>query len=278
MKIEDRFDFYISGSVGGDWVVTELAKSLKKETKPVFNYTFDTIPVSWGILRGSDLLIKKAMTEEKDFIYIDHAYFNPGHRGESSFYRVVKNELQLTHFTKPWKRMDDRIKKFGIELKPWRKTGRNIIVCPPTQPISHLYDLSDEWLKNTIIKISQVSDRPIIIRRKPGEVDLDLSKGYALPIMNYVKEENVTSFEELLEDAYVVVAFNSSAAITAIINGIPVIVDKTSSASYVGKTSILDIDNLYYGDRWDWLGRLSYGQVSPEEMRSGFMWDILGIK
>lgn len=274
-----NFDFYVSGSGGGDWAVTELAKSFGKTTRSVFDENPNSIAVSWGILRGSEVLIKRRINQNKPFVYIDHAYFNSGHLGEKSYYRIVKNELQLTRMNKVWKKSDKRLDELGIELKPWKKKGETIIICPPTKPIANFYDLDDNWVDMTITKISQLTDRPVIVRRKPGEIDIDISKGYAVPIINNENEKAIEdkSFDELLSDAYCVITFNSSVAIKSVMEGIPVIVDNSSAASMVGRNRISDIDDLNYPERWDWVKNLAYGQFSIEEMRTGRVWGELGF-
>lgn len=269
-----KFSTYLSNSPAGDNVIKEISKFLQISPNNVLDGLHPGLVISWGILRGSDKIIKECIRKNRNFLYIDHAYFNGGHKGDQSYYRIVKNELQLTQINSC---LDDRYKKLNIPLKPWRKDGDYILICPPSKATTNFYDLTYDWLEKTLTILDQITDIPVIVRYKPGEVDIDFSKGYSVPKGIIRREQNLLSLDEQLSRAYAVVTFNSSVAVKAITEGIPVVVDTISAAAPISRTSLLDIENLLYPDREECISSLSYGQFSWDEISTGKFFELLEL-
>lgn len=266
---------YTNKSAKGDKIITTICESFDLPIYSVFSGIRQGTSLSWGTLQGADILLKYLMKNNRDFVYVDHAYFNSGHVGKNSNYRLTYKELQNTTITD---RPSDRFNSLDISISPWRTGGDYILVCPPTDATINLYGLSKNWLENTILKISQFTDMPIYVRNKPNTIGIDLSKGYAVPIL---KEDNVIlddmTLEEHFVNAYCTVTFNSSVAIKSICAGVPVIVDKSCAASSISRTDISDITNLLYLDRTKWLYNLAYSQFSLSELADYKAWEILGF-
>ena len=74
-----------------------------------------------------------------------------------------------------------------------------------------------------------------------------------------------------LEDAWCVVTHSSTAAVEAVIAGVPVFVEPTCAAAPVGRTD-LDIENPVYPEREPWVAALARRQWSREEVSSGKAW------
>lgn len=208
------------------------------------------IPVVWGVLRDSDRIIAQAKAQSLYFFYIDHAYFDRGH-GKS--YRITRNRYEAgpVRDCPP-----DRIAEFGINLRPWRKSGREIIVCPPTVHFMQAHGCSD-WLETTLDALGSYTDRPIIIREKPqpGET--------AVPL------------ETALEPAHALVTHSSNVAIEAACLGTPVFVNPASAAAPIGQTDLSMIETPVYPEREAWLAHLAYSQFSFDEIRDGTAWRLL---
>jgi hypothetical protein len=208
------------------------------------------IPVVWGVLRGSDRILRAAQAQQLYFFYIDHAYFNRGH-GEC--YRITRNgyEAGPVRSCPP-----DRWEACGVRIEPWRKSGREIIVCPPTEYFMQAHNCSD-WLATTLSRLESLTDRPIIVRQKPR------SGGEIVPL------------SKALETAHALVTHSSNVAIEAACLGTPVFVAPTSAAAPVGRVDLTDIEKPVYPDREPWLAHLAYNQFSFEEIRSGEAWRML---
>jgi hypothetical protein len=208
------------------------------------------IPVVWGVLRGSDRILAQARSQGLHFFYVDHAYFDRGH-GKS--YRITRNRYEAGAVRKV---NDDRLKRLSLDIQPWRKKGRSIVVCPPTEYFIAAHDCAD-WLEKTLATLRLETDRPIIVREKPkaGEAFVPLAKA--------------------LRNAHALVTHSSNVAIEAACLGTPVFVSSTSAAAPIGQTDIGLIETPRYPERDAWLAHLAYSQYSIGEIRDGTAWNII---
>jgi hypothetical protein len=209
-----------------------------------------SIPVVWGVLRGSDAILERAKAQGLHFYYIDHAYFDRGH-GHS--YRITRNGYEAGPVRKC---KDDRFKKLEVTIEPWRKSGRSIIVCPPTDFFAAAHGC-ENWLEETLAQLRLETDRPITIRAKPRP------------------GEPVIPLREALEDAHALVTHSSNVAIEAACLGTPVFVAPTSAAAQIGRSDLGMIESPRYPKRDGWLAHLAYSQFSLEEFTSGEAWKIM---
>jgi hypothetical protein len=208
------------------------------------------IPVVWGVLRQSDRIVAQAKSQKLHFFYIDHAYFNRGH---GKTYRITRDAYEAG----PVRNCpSDRFSALGLKIAPWRKSGRDIVVCPPTDHFMQAHGCTD-WLERTLAVLRNVTDRPIVVRQKPKS------------------GENITPLPEVLQNAHALVAHSSNVAIEAACLGTPVFVAPTSAAAPVGRMDISKIETPIYPDRTPWLAHLAYNQFSFDEIQDGRAWRML---
>lgn len=243
---------YLNRGGGGNPVIRAFAEGTGcrlayAEDEPE---TLSDIPVVWGVLRDSARIVSQAKAQSLYFFYIDHAYFDRGH-GKS--YRITRNRYEAGPLRKC---PSDRFTKLGIEIEPWRKSGREIIVCPPTEYFIEAH-LCGDWLDKTLEILRAATDRPIIIREKPqpGETSVPLKTALA--------------------SAHALVTHSSNVAIEAACFGTPVFVNDASAAAPIGQTDYSKIETPVYPDREPWLKHLAYNQFSIDEIRTGDAWRLL---
>ena len=187
---------------------------LHKKKAPVDQYeqtvweTYENLktPIAvFGILRGTGDLIKKCLSIPQIFYYFDHAYTLGGRHGKSTYvddkvYRITKNDYSLTFVDDLNDKDYERIEKYKkhIELKPWKKDGRYILVLAPSHHIEKYFNMPD-WVENTISYLKKFTKRDIIVRTK----------------------ETNESLEKQLEEAYACVSLQSTGCIDAVLNGVP---------------------------------------------------------
>lgn len=246
---------YLNRGGAGNPVVTAFAQGAGcriayAEDELAETEALGSIPVVWGVLRGSDAIIARAKAQGLHFYYIDHAYFDRGH-GNS--YRITRNGYEAGPVRKC---PDDRFRKLGITIEPWRKSGRSIIVCPPTEFFAAAHNC-ENWLDDTLAQLRLETDRPIVIRTKPrlGEPFLPL--------------------REALLDAHALVTHSSNVAIEAACLGTPVFVSSTSAAAPIGRTDFGMIESPRYPKRDGWLAHLAYSQFTIDEFASGAAWKLM---
>lgn len=79
-----------------------------------------------------------------------------------------------------------------------------------------------------------------------------------------------------LENTETVVTFNSTTAVESILRGVNTVVeDSTSVAWGMGSPSISK--RMSIGGRLQWLSELAWKQWSIEELKSGSVWDVIGL-
>jgi len=206
-----------------------------------------SFPVVWGVLRGSNEIIARAKAQGLHFYYIDHAYFDRGH-GNS--YRITRNGYEAGLVRKC---SGDRLKKLDVTIEPWRKSGRSIIVCPPTDFFAAAHGC-ENWLGETLAQLRLETDRPIVIRTKPRA------------------GEQFVTLPEALQDAHALVTHSSNVAIEAACLGTPVFVSAASAAAPIGWTDLGMIEAPRYPKRDGWLAHLAWSQFTLEEFANGEAW------
>ena len=208
------------------------------------------LPVVWGVLRQSDRILAQAKRQGLYFFYIDHAYFNRGH---GKTYRITRNGYEAGPIRDC---PGDRFSDLDVDVRPWRMSGRQIIVCPPTEYFMQAHGCPD-WLDQTLASLRRFTDRPIAVRHKPQPG----TQSVPLP--------------EALKTAHALVAHSSNVAIEAACLGTPVFVDAASAAAPVGLTDLSQIEKPVCPDRDRWLAHLAYNQFSFEEIEDGRAWNLL---
>ena len=167
-------------------------------------------------------------------------------------------------------------KNLGIELKPWQSRGDAILICcqrdggwsMDNQPLM-------QWLVKTIQAIRKHSDRKIIIRFHPGDKNQLQHKRalarYRLPNVIVSHAENIL---QDFDSAYAVVNYNSSPAVAAAIEGIPVFVldPERSQAAPVAHHDLSQLNNIKQFDRRLWIHKMAQMHWTLDELKDGSAW------
>ena len=146
---------------------------------------------------------------------------------------------------------EDRWATLGVEVKPWRKDGKHLLLLPQRSIGEEGVAMPRNWITTTTEKLKRLTDRPIRVRKHPG------------------KDRSGPTIEEDLEGAWAAVTWASGAGIKAIINGIPVFHHLKKWIGAPAATTSFDIENPWMGDRRPMLHRLAWAQWTWDEIRSG---------
>ena len=219
----------------------------------------DTTLIIRGLGGKSQKALKHCMANQRDFYAIDTGYMQPGTKKE--YHRVTFNGLQNTG---PLiERDSDRLQKLRWKSAP-AKTGRKILICPPSQKVMKFYNEDvDAWIATTLNQIKDYTDRPIEIRNKPSRTE---------------RVTNKTIWQALADDVHCLVTYNSIAATEAFLFGVPAIALAPNAATSVCNTKISDIENLIMPTpelQHQLATHLSYCQFTSQELRNGTAWRIL---
>jgi len=219
-----------------------------------------------GILKHK--IMKQCWADKRTFYYMDTGYFgnerttqNPS--GWKYWHRIVKNNLQHGEIIA---RPDDRFKKFNKTFSPWKKTGSKILIAAPDEKPCKFYGVDkDQWVADTVAKIKEHTDRPVIVReRAPNRIDRIVTD---------------TLQQALDNDVFALVTYNSVAAIESVFHGIPAFtMAPANAASPVCLQDLSKIESPYYADKdklYAWGCHLAYGQFHVSELKSGTALELL---
>jgi hypothetical protein len=252
---------------GQDEYINMFARGCGYQPVAEFEYTDSADPI---VLRGilKHKIMKQCWEDQRDFYYMDTGYFgnernlkNPG--GWKHWHRIVKNDLQHGAIIS---RPSDRFEKFNKKFAPWKRDGRAILVALPDEKPCKFYGIDrEQWITETVDKIKQHTDRPVIIReRAPKRID---------------RIATDTLQAALDRDVFALVTFNSVAAVESVFHGIPAFtLAPANAASPVALQDLSQIETPYYADRdklHAWGCHLAYGQFHINELRDGSAMKIL---
>jgi hypothetical protein len=215
----------------------------------------DIVPIV-GCQPESAPLIREWRASGRKWIYWDRGYARRVFatwlpKGENGgFYRWHVGSFQLRDIGK---HPSDRWKALKIDVEPWAKGGRHIVVAAPSRTYSRVHG-TEGWISDTIDALARVTDRQLVIRDKESKRPLHLD----------------------LKDAHCLVTHASIAAVEAVVMGCPVFVHEESAAALVGRTTLKAIEAPYYPDRQPWLNALAYSQFDENELVDGTLWKLLG--
>lgn len=163
-------------------------------------------------------------------------------------------------------------KTLGIELKPWRPKGKYILICMQRDGGFSMKNLDPLlWLRMKLNKIRQHTDRPIIIRPHPGKVQ-DFSS-FVAPGVEVVDSTKVPLIQSMYK-THAAVFFNSSSAVAAVCEGIPVFIDDNSCvARDVANKNIENIEKPELFNREQWIWDLAAAHWSDDDSKAGKIYE-----
>ena len=172
-----------------------------------------------------------------------------------------------------WKKISSNL---GIGLRPYRTNGNHILLCLQRNGGWSMRGLSSlDWMDQTIHKIKQHSNRPIVVRAHPG--DKKIKK------ILQIKHKNVylSTNEKLVDDlrsAWASVVYNSSPSVASLIEGVPTFLTdpmpEHSQTYGIANTDLSILENPTLIDRQAWIEKLSMCHWNFDELKSGEAWQF----
>jgi hypothetical protein len=226
-------------------------------------------------------LRKRILDNNKNTLVIDSNLFQFANRDLANYYlRYSLNGIFPTtgfYFDNlvdesRWPSISNRL---GTSLKDYRTNGNHILICLQRVDGWSMCGTSvQQWLDRTVNEIRQYTNRPIIVRKHPGDRRQDslrFSRDYSL-------SRSVNLLEDL-NNCWAMITFNSSPGIAGLINGIPVFVTdpmpQRSQTWPICNTVLSSIETPTLFDRHEWINRISQCHWNIDEVRSGQAWAFL---
>ena len=219
---------FIKTSCAG-WIINEIQRQAKRRGIQYWKNV---------IMGNVDHRLAQWVNNGEDFYYLDHAYFQRGWANNN--FRCIRGKLHLTEIKK---RPDDRLKKLGIEIEPWRKPrGSKIVVIPTYMTHERIYQGLAAWEGATVSRLKALTDRKVVVKREKGNL------------------------REYLSDAWCVVGTGTVATVEAALMGVPVFVTDKDPAWPVNAGPLENIDSPEFHERFEWACSLAYASWNASEI------------
>jgi hypothetical protein len=168
----------------------------------------------------------------------------------------------------------DRYLQMDIKMDPWKGNGEHIVIATQRQNSQQWSGMppTSEWVQQTVTKIRQYSQRPILIRWHPRE-RMDI--GYLGPDVRIQHPTRLSDtydsydFRDSIKDAWAVVNWNSNPGIESVLAGVPVFTGPSSLAAPVGNSDLANIESPIMPERQQWINDVCYTEWTLEEIQAG---------
>lgn len=229
----------------------------------------DAIPVIWSVLWHGRMernreIFTKCISNNKPIIIIE----------VGNLLRNKSWRISINHITKDGTFANSiidkqRLQLFDLELKPIN-TCRDKSILITTQHEKSLQwagmPSTEVWVADTVKKLRQYTDRPIIVRPHPRSVVKINVPGVS--IQRPTKIAGTYDNFDIDYNYHCVVNHNSGPTILAAINGTPIICDP-SSLAYPVSSSFEHIENATLPDRTEWFTDILHTEWFVNEIELG---------
>ena len=230
------------GSLNSKPVFDAFIENLKnkKEDFQINKWDHDTdVAVIWSVLWQGRMRNNLKIWKEFQVLNKPVVVLEVGGLKRNTTWKMGINGINRDADFANEKYSSDRWSKFEIDFKPWKKTGKNIIICGQHQSSEQWKNLPDmnAWLLEQITEIRKHTDKNIIIRPHPRNMISVKMAGVQtqIPRKNPATYDD-TDFVKQLDSAYAVVNHSSNPAMEAVFNGIPVFTSPSSLSYEVANT------------------------------------------
>jgi hypothetical protein len=164
----------------------------------------------------------------------------------------------------------DRVKKLAVRLQPWQQ-GNHILIAMQRSDSEQWAGLppSEQWLKQTIDRIREHTDRPIVVRPHPRQKLRPIPGIKIQQPLSLRGTYDEFDFRSNLGNAWAVVNENSGPGSQAIIDGVPAFVGAYSMAAPVANMDFSLIEKPLMPERAEWLEQLCHTEWTVNEIKSG---------
>lgn len=212
------------------------------------------------IIIDSNLFLYRDLNKEKGYLRL-------------SYDGIFPNTGEYCYHNPNPQRWEQIKRDLSMDLKHWRKDGKHILICLQRNGGWSMKGLDVvQFFRDTVHKIRQYSDRPILVRTHPGD------KKAAIYVKNIVGTNvtisNNTTLLDDLQNAWATVVYNSSPSVASIIEGIPafVIDPEYSQSAEVSDHDLSKIENPKLPDRLHWVQKMAQCHWTQNELASGAAW------
>ena len=205
-------------------------------------------------------------------LFLDKGYSREkGEEQHTKYTRVSINAAHPLNYMMKAPRTSDRADMLKIELKnrmPFM--GGHILYCGSSQKYHDFYKLGDAttYAQKLFKRLRSLTERHFVYRPKPSWKD-------AVPIGGTSFSNGNSSIQDALRGCFCLITHGSSAALDAVIEGVPAITIGSSIARPVCETRFEAVNKPARPSdksRRQWLNSVAYCQWTLGEFRDGSFW------
>jgi len=206
-------------------------------------------------------------------------YFDKGYcRGKGAgpvgweYWRVAVDAHHPTRYLMRESRSPARWEALGVDVLPWRPSGRHILIAGSSAKYHDFYGLSGpaEYYTKLTKRLNKLTGRPIVYRPKPSYREAE-------PILGTRFSTSAESIADVLRDCHALVTHGSNAVFEALIAGVPSIVLGEAVTKPISSTDIAEIEAPVLASdqaRMQLLANLAWHQWTMPELASGEAWGV----
>lgn len=196
-----------------------------------------------------------------------------GTGGHTEYTRIFINGGSPHSYMMERKFPADRFAALDYRLFDRCKGGDYVLFCGSSQKYHDFHGLppSQQYAERVIQRLRKATEQTIVYRPKPSD-------RAARSISGSIHSHGTTLFPEVLRRASVLVTHGSSAAVFAILGGIPVISLGESITTPVADSELEHVQDPFWPDdklRKRWANAMAYCQWTTEELQDGTAWAFL---
>ncbi len=233
------------------------------------------VAVVFGVKGISRQLIKDHRAMGKHTIFLDKGFTREkGENSHTKYTRVAVNATSPASYMMKRKHDSKRAQELKINLEKRKNPDSgHILFCGSSQKYHDFHGLGDStaYAEKVFRSLRKHTDRQIVYRPKPSWKGATYIKGTSF-------SPSTSSIAEALKGCYCVITHGSTAAMDAIISGIPAIVLGEGIASPVSSNQLESIIKPFWpseDERMRWINAMSYCQWTLDEFRSGEAWKYI---
>lgn len=204
----------------------------------------------YGVDESNLQVWREVVQRGSPYYYCDNSYFD---QTRQSYFRVTKNRLQHAGLGQS---SGERFARLGIQIEPWRSGGSTIVLCPQSAHfMKNVVGAGKDWVDETLEALKSIT--PLAVKVRPWKAD---------------KAKLASTLHDDLVDARAVVTWSSAAAVTALLDGVPVVTLGQCAAEPLAGP-LHQVESLPRpAGRLTWASVLADNQWTLDEMRTGVAW------